>query len=294
MRQTLTLGFLFSALLAPSLAWAWGPTGHAAVAHIARGYLNPKAMATVDALLAADQDPLTGRDLASRAFWADALVRVRPETAPWHFVNIQLDDPDLDAACGNLTAAGGTQKPDCLVRRLEVFERELADPATKPAERLIAFKFVLNLVGDLHQPLHAADNQDLSGSCVPVAHGRSGTVDLLRYWDTVAVEAIEPDAAKLARRLTAEITPADRVAWEAGDLEDWALESFTVAKTSAYAINAEPSCGSDTAPVFLPKGYDVAAQAATALQLKRAGVRLAFTLNRIFGAPSFSLAKAAP
>nr|WP_269816483.1 S1/P1 nuclease [Caulobacter hibisci] len=38
---------------------------------------------------------------------------------------------------------------------MEAFESELADPATDPAERLIAFKLVLHLVGDLHQPLHA-------------------------------------------------------------------------------------------------------------------------------------------
>jgi hypothetical protein len=292
MRRALAFALLFStAAAAPDLARAWGRTGHAAVARIALPYLNPKAAAAVDALLASDNDDLTAKDFIARASWADALVGARPETARWHFVDIQLDDPDVDAACGGQTPVAGAPKQDCLVRRLETFERELADPGTAPAARLVAFKFVLHLIGDLHQPLHTADGQDLSGSCVPVAYGRAGTVDLLKYWDTIAVEAIEPDAAKLAGRLSAEITPADRAAWESGRLEDWALESFDVAKATAYAIGSEHACASDTAPVFLPKGYDAAAQAATALQLKRAGVRLAFTLNRILGSTAPSTIK---
>ncbi|KQV55619.1 MULTISPECIES: S1/P1 nuclease [unclassified Caulobacter] len=292
MRRALAFAFLFSAAVAaPDLACAWGRTGHAAVAQIALTYLNPKAAAAVDALLAVDDDDLTAKDFIARASWADALVSARPETAQWHFVDIQLDDPDVDAACGGQMPVADAPKQNCLVRRLETFERELADPGTTPAARLVAFKFVLHLIGDLHQPLHTADNQDLSGSCVRVAYGRAGTVDLLKYWDTIAVETIEPDAAKLASRLSAEITPADRAAWESGHLEEWALESFDVARTTAYAIGSEQACASDSAPVFLPKGYDAAARAATALQLKRAGVRLAFTLNRILGSTAPSATK---
>jgi hypothetical protein len=286
MRLLPVIWLLAFALMAPTRALAWGREGHAVIAKIAYAYLSPRAAATVDALLAADRDPLTAPDLAARASWADAFARAHPETAPWHFIGIQIDDPDLDAACTATTPSG-----DCLVRRLQAYEGELAAPSTPRAERLVAFKFVLHLVGDLHQPLHVADNQDFNGGCIPVAYGASGAIDLLRYWDTVAVEALEPDASKLASRLITEITPADRVSWEDGDAEDWALESFNVARTAVYTIGSDGACASDTAPVFLPQDYSHTAQAATALQLKRAGVRLALVLNRIFDAPAFPLTK---
>ncbi|WP_198575981.1 S1/P1 nuclease [Caulobacter hibisci] len=78
-------GFV-SLLLVPTSALAWGRTGHAVVADIARGYLTPKA-AAVDAILASDADPLTTQDLAARASWADAWRAQRKDTASWHFVN---------------------------------------------------------------------------------------------------------------------------------------------------------------------------------------------------------------
>lgn len=199
----------------------------------------------------------------------------------------RLGHPDLAAACFGFPAsaspASAGPEKDCVVGRLNAFEKELADPTTDPAERLMAFKFVLHFVGDLHQPLHATDNQDKGGNCVPLALGGPRTVNLHSYWDTVALEAIEPDAGKLATRLAAEITPADRKAWEKGDAKTWALESYAVAKSTVYTLGSKPGCANDTAPVPLPAGYDQAAQAAIALQLKKAGVRLALELNRALG-----------
>lgn len=52
-----------------------------------------------------------------------------------------------------------------------------------------------------------------------------------------------------------------------------------MAKSTGYTIGPKPGCASDVAPVALPGGYE-AAQAAVALQLEKAGVRLALELNR--------------
>ena len=219
----------------PNAALAWGREGHAVVAQIARGYLTPKAAAAaaVDALLAADTDALTTPDLGARASWADAWRKDHRETTEWHFVDIELDHPDLAAACFGFpvsaTPASAGPEKDCVVGRLDAFEAELVDPATDPTERLLAFKFMLHFVRDLHQPLHAADNQDRGRNCVPLSLGGPRTVNLHSYWDTVAVEAIEPDATKLAATLSAQITPAERKAWETGDARTWAMESFAIA-----------------------------------------------------------------
>ena len=287
MRSKLLAAALMTVSVLPGSALAWGRTGHAVVADIARGYLTPKASAAVDALLAADTDALTPPDLGARASWADAWRKDHRQTTEWHFVNVELDHPDLAGACfgfpASATPASAGPEKDCVVGRLSAFEAELADPKTDPAERLLAFKFVLHFVGDLHQPLHAADNQDRGGNCVPLSLGGPRTTNLHSYWDTVAVEAIEADPQKLAAKLAAQITPAERKAWEKGDAKTWAMESFALAKSTVYTIASKPGCASDTAPLPLPAGYDQSAQAAVALQLKKAGVRLALELNRALG-----------
>jgi len=287
MRRLILSALLAAAAVMPTSALAWGREGHAVIAQIARGYLTPKAAAAVDAMLASDTDTLTPPDLGARASWADAWRKDHRETTEWHFVDTELDHPDLAAACfgfpASATPASAGPEKDCVVGRIDAFARELADPKTDAAERLLALKFVLHFVGDLHQPLHAADNQDRGGNCVPLALGGPRTVNLHSYWDTVGVEAIDPDADRLARTLAAEITPAQRKLWEQGDARTWALESFAIAKTSVYTVGSKPGCATDTAPVALPEGYGDTAKAVVAEQLKKAGVRLALELNRALG-----------
>ncbi len=275
--------------IAPDPAFAWGPEGHEVVALIARDDLTPATRAKVDAILARDPDPLTAPDMIARANWADAWRDVgrHRETASWHFVDIELDHPDLGAACHDDPAGSGPASAgpadDCVVDKVDAFETELADPATAPAERLLALKYLLHFVGDLHQPLHASDNHDRGGNCVRIALGEAGTSNLHRYWDTTVIEEQDPDARHFADTLRARITARDRADWERGRPRDWAMQAFAVARAAAYTIGSAPGCGPQAAPITLPAGYDAAARAAADLQLERAGVRLALVLNRDLG-----------
>ena len=144
--------FLFLASC-PAPARAWGYEGHEIIAAIARTYLNPAIRQKVDALLAEDADALTAPDMVSRATWADTYRNSHKETAGWHFVDVELDHPDLKGACFGQPALGGTpasQGPaeDCVVDKVRQFSSELADPATSQPERILALKFVLHFVGD--------------------------------------------------------------------------------------------------------------------------------------------------
>jgi hypothetical protein len=169
------------------------------------------------------------------------------------------------------------------VNKLDEFIQEFADPTTPQAERLLALKYVLHFVGDLHQPLHAADNHDRGGNCVLIALGGPRTVNLHSYWDTTVVQALGEDPAAIARRLAAQITPAETVAWQRGDPRAWAMESYGVAKSVVYAIGSKPGCAADQRPVPLPAGYHAAVVKTASVQLEKAGVRLAWVLNRTFG-----------
>src|SRR6516165_2848343 len=91
-------------LIAVALLWftdagAWGDLGHKATALIAYRHLSPKARSALDTLLASDTDPLTAPDFASRATWADKYRNDHRETAAWHFIDIEIDHPDIAAAC---------------------------------------------------------------------------------------------------------------------------------------------------------------------------------------------------
>ena len=272
-------------LLAPSPAFAWGYEGHEIIATIARADLTPAVRAKVDAILSTDPDTLTKPDMVSRATWADAWRSAgHRETAQWHFVDTELDGPDLRSACFGFPVAADPASAgpatDCVVDKIREFTAELASPTTAPAERLLALKYVLHFVGDVHQPLHASDNHDRGGNCVLISMGGSRSANLHAYWDTGVVEAAvgkSVDAA--ATSLRSSITTGQRHDWAQGDAAAWAMQSFQVARTVTYRIGSPAGCTSDVAPIAFPAGYEAAAQAAARVQLQRAGVRLAMVLN---------------
>ena len=213
----------------------------------------------MDALLAADTDTLTATDMASRATWADAYRGAgHRETASWHFVDIELDHPDLNAACFGFPPANGpaSQGPaqDCVVNKVEEFEKELADRSTLQPERILALVYLLHFIGDLHQPLHSSDNHDRGGNCFHISLGGVRTTNLHSYWDTTVVQALGSNPQKVADHLRAEITPAKRAEWEKGDPRSWAQEAYSVAQNVAYTVGSQPGCGMDTGPLPLPAG----------------------------------------
>ena len=132
------------ALTDPLPAFAWGDEGHRVIALIAEHYLDPAARSKVATLLAADTDTLTAHDIASEATWADKYrdsdrngTKIRYEaTWRWHFVDVELAQPDLVAACfghparsPGIPASKGPPQA-CVVDKISQFSAELGDPAT--------------------------------------------------------------------------------------------------------------------------------------------------------------------
>jgi hypothetical protein len=288
--------FLAFSLLAavPQQAAAWGDDGHKVVALIAEHYLTPTAKRQVDALLAADTDPLTPHDIASEATWAD---RYRDSdnrrshydaTKRWHFVDLEITDPDVAKACyGHAPLPAGTpasvgDKNACVVDKINQFAEELGAPGTDAEERIVALKFLLHVVGDMHQPLHASDNNDAGGNSVKVmvdGFDHRARNNLHGFWDTQFVEALGRPPAALATQLLAQITSEQEAEWKQGTPNDWALESFSIAQVDVYG---DPPLSKDTLQ-RLDAAYVDRAKKDVALQLSRAGVRLAAVLNKALG-----------
>ena len=273
-------------------ALAWGQAGHAVTALIAERYLTPAARAKLDALLAGDTDTLTAPDFASRAAWADAYRNHHRETALWHYIDVEIDNPDPAAACfgfpalspGQAASEGPAQ--DCVVNKIVEFEDELRDPSTAAPERLLALKFLIHFIGDVHQPLHGADHNDRGGNCVAVLTTQDAAPSNLHaYWDTAVVSRLGETPDAVAAKLIAKITPRDVAAWTPrggitrDEVQRWAAGSLAVARASAYDLPSKPNCAAHAAPELLTADYQAKAEAAAALSLEQAGIRLAAALN---------------
>jgi hypothetical protein len=179
---------------------------------------------------------------------------------------------------GQAASAGPAQ--DCIVNKITEFEAELRDPATSPAERFMALKFLIHFIGDLHQPLHAADHEDRGGNCIGLAPSPDGhDTNLHAYWDVGAVEALGNSASAIAAELDARITPGELRAWSQGGPKAWAMESFELGRKDVYSLASRPECN-DHGTVALTTEYEAAASKDAALQLEKAGVRMASVLNR--------------
>jgi hypothetical protein len=276
------------AILASGQANAWGDLGHKVTALIAYRHLTPRARTALDTLLANDPDPLTPPDFASRATWADKYRSTHRETAAWHFVDIEIDRPDIRGACFDFPAIGDAKlasmgpAQDCVVNKIDEFAAELGSATTPPAERLLALKFLIHFIGDVHQPLHAADHHDRGGNCIGLARPHERAANLHAYWDVDVVEALGDSPEQIAEKLDARLSGAEKKNWSGGKAASWAMESFEIGRRDAYALPTLPTCRR-RGSVTLSAKYRSQAQRDAATQLLKAAIRMATVLNGALG-----------
>lgn len=295
MRLSLFAPLLFAALLAlPERGQAWGVTGHAIVADIAEHHLAPEALEQVHALLR--DEGLEHLDQVGS--WPDTIRKERPEASPWHYVGIPLTErsylPERDCKQG-----------DCAVEAIRRFTAILADRSQTPTARREALKFLVHIVGDLHQPLHGADNAgDHEGGKVPVDYfGQTVSgdrpLDLHWTWDTIILEhhlglKEEPaDAPNLLVKRAAALEANDldrkfgkKLSSEAAKSSDpavWAMESHDAAKRSVYPGLVEAGAAPPATPIKLGGAYQTRAWPVVEKRLELGGLRLAALLNKALG-----------
>ena len=243
----------------------------------------PKTWNQVHALLAADKDSMTRRDFASRSNWADEeKKRNYAGTHNWHFAEIEISGGSVAAACRGHTPPGwlASQGPAnaCIIDKIEEFRSELAKPQTPRAERILALKYVLHFVGDIHQPLHTADNYDDDGNDITVIRPNGGpAINLHVYWNDALVGGPGEPLTGIAARLTG--TYQQKFAlWADGGPYQWAMESHALAVRYAYAAPVGKGRDKGDPAVQLTEPYESNARRIVDEQLAKAGVRLAMVL----------------
>ncbi|BDG04426.1 S1/P1 nuclease [Anaeromyxobacter oryzae] len=253
------------ALAAPGRAGAWSEPGHRIVAHVAEARLSPAARRLV-------RDVLGDRRLADVAAWADE--QGDRATRPWHYVNVPF-------AAAGYEPARDCPRGDCVVAAIERSAARLRD-GTTDLDRADALRWLVHLVADAHQPLHAGDGRDRGGNELEVrfAHRRH-PVTFHHVWDAEVVAPLlgSRTPREIALALGARIRPADAAAWTATLAPAaWADESAALARALYGELGIEPRPG---AIVTLPRGYAREQRARVEARLEAAGVRLAAVLDRI-------------
>jgi hypothetical protein len=252
---------LLASLLGAGPAAAWGEKGHRIVGDLAQRRLTAPARAEIARLLAGEPEAT----LAGVAYWADDLRKhdaVRgPLTERWHFVNL----PD---GCG-FDAARDCPDGNCVIAAIPAQYAVLADRSQPDAARREALKFLVHLVADVHQPLHAGHRRDLGGNRFQVQLEDEGT-NLHKVWDVHLLRVRKGDAAAQADALAAPASPAEATAGLA-DVPRWAAESCALVESPGFYPQR---------PGTLPDGYLAQHLAVAERRLRQAGERLADLLNR--------------
>jgi len=276
MKSKLLLAAAAAALLAPSPALAWGKTGHRVVAAIADTQLSGLARAHIRELLGGAES------LDEAATWPDEM-RSAPDkfwqktATPWHYVT--LDGITYDHA---------PPEGDAL-EALDRFTKTLKDPSASLADKQLALRFIVHLVGDLHQPLHVGKCCDKGGNDVKVTFFGKPT-SLHAVWDSALVDDQQLSFTELAAKLERHIRDRDTVAWWDINPRDWISESAqyrdTLYPTAADKPRAPADKKSKEPPVpDLSYSYVYKFTPLMEQRLSQAGVRLAAYLNAIYAEP---------
>lgn len=212
---------LIAALIStPFQARAWGEAGHRVVGELAARQLRPAARAEVVRLLSGEPEPT----LAGVANWADdvrAAEGGKARTGRWHFVNFKGGacsyEPARDCPDGN-----------CVIAAINRNFLTLSDRRRTDAERRDALKFLVHMIGDVHQPLHSSPLDDHGGNEYQVAyHGKSR--NLHGVWDALILQQSGLSAPEYADLLARRPPlPADPTRRSDRPAVDWAVESCRI------------------------------------------------------------------
>ena len=263
--------------VAPLHAQAWGPEGHRVIAALAYERLTPKAKRAVDGLIAqsAAQDTPTCavRSLEDASIWPDC---VRP-LPTFHYLSV-MHYEDIPI-CGPAVKAAYCPDGRCITDETRRALAVLKDTHLLPAERIQALEEVAHFVGDMHQPLHAADNNDRGGNEVHVeVNGHES--NLHHVWDDEVLVAAVGTSETGAEDALRPLIRANAATWSKGDLDQWLLETHRLAVAYVYPrLSKPPTCGQPAPSQAISQAYLDAAGPMVRAQLAKAAVRLAASLN---------------
>lgn len=254
-QQSLTFACVFFALISSNQAQAWGKTGHRISGALAEPYLSDASRELI-------ADILPNESLAEAGPWAD-YMRANPatfwqHTSPrWHYVTFSSN------------AIKRPKKGDA-ISALALFSQQLSNTKLPLKQRQLALRFIVHIVSDLHQPLHAGNGKDRGGSKFKVKFfGRRS--HLHRVWDSQIIDEQKLSYSEWADWLSNKISAEQADSWCQATPSTWAKESRAMHK-DIYPKTKNPDLKWQYIYQNLPR---------IQLRLQQSGVRLACFLNRL-------------
>jgi len=260
LKQTfLSIVILFSSLtINANNSPDWGSTGHRTIGVIAEKHLTKKAKKQIEKLL-------QGESLAFVSTFGDDIKSDSRYNKfyTWHFVNFPFNTKYEDSE--------KNPKGD-VVTGIQKCIAILKDKDTSQEDQVFYLKFLVHLIGDLHQPLHVGRAEDKGGNDIQVRWHNKGT-NLHRIWDSNMIASWNMSYTELAENAK-NLNKQQIEIIKKGSVLDWTYESQKLA-IKVY----------NSAKVGEKLGYRYSYDHFKTVrsQLQKSGIRLAKVLNEIYG-----------
>ena len=252
-------GFLALMLIfSTETATAWGPDGHRIICEIAQMHLLPRTRKIV-------QQNFNIKYLTLVANWADVKKHAPRKPDVLHYTNIEE---------GKLTYDQTRDCPEkkCVTEKIREYEKVVSNRSLFYFDREDALKFLVHLVGDIHQPMHLGNLSDRGGNDIDVLVNGKLT-NLHALWDSGLIFRGEESLLQYAGKLDARTTDDEMREWTKSYVENWSNESRELSLLYGYALSLTDE--RELTDEYIARGRLIVEK-----QLRRAGVRLAHILNR--------------
>ena len=231
----------------------WGKNGHRVIGEIAKQNLTRQTLKVVNEIL-------DGQSLALVSTWADEMKSNSEfgKYSPWHYVNIPLDK--------EYNQIEKNPKGD-IIQAINKCIEVLEDKNSPKVAKSFHLKYLVHLVGDVHQPLHTGRYKDKGGNDIKLKFFGKPT-NLHKVWDSDMIDDYKMSYTELAESLTTLQQTTKSL-----NPEDWVFESHKEVKK----IYSEVSDGDYISYDYIYRNFPIVKN-----QLAKGGKRLADLLNKLF------------
>jgi hypothetical protein len=249
-------------------AYGWGSSSHKIIAQIAADHISPDTAKQI-ALITSNEN------LQQSAWWPDQ-IKSTPEwshTRGYHFNDMNDGPTYLEYI---KTLSDYYKKKGDIVRAVLKAEDVLRSPTESKDNKKYALRFLVHLVGDIHQPLHSGFSTDIGGNKIAMDWFGIKT-NLHSVWDGSLTSAYAyrnslPKPLDARDYISTLRTPSslEIKAWQGSYVLDWLNESLDV-RHQAYLGNNGDNESYYTNNINLVND-----------RILQAGYRLAGMLDQIF------------
>ncbi|CEM27184.1 unnamed protein product [Vitrella brassicaformis CCMP3155] len=223
-------------------ARAWDKDGHEAIGMTAMSALKGKALAQLKRLMG-------GKDAVDVSEWAHKVNKQYPWTTALHFQPQPGGEPDTEWRCDKIDVS---ECPDnkCLLAALKHFYGRLTGkklvemkyPEGIHFTDADCLKYLINLIGDLHQPLHVGFKASDMGRAINGTF-KNKPHSLYEIWDTTLTQTMMAERPGFWYGGWTHVNSVksqyenDKKEWAEKDFElfeRWASESLQVACNKVY------------------------------------------------------------